>query len=108
VRKGRRAAAREGQDSRVAGPFCLCLLHQPDLLLRQAVQLIDQPVDLPVRGLDAAGEQSPLVLRAGEDRALCRSSMDCASFVMLVAGDRIEWGDEVRRGRNEMHIDLNK
>ena len=26
-------------------------LHNPDLLLRQAVQLIDQPVDLPVRGL---------------------------------------------------------
>ncbi len=40
-------------------------LHNPDLLFRQAIQLIDQPVDLPVRGLDAAGDQRPVVIRPG-------------------------------------------
>jgi hypothetical protein len=43
----------------------LASLHNLDLLLRQAVKLVDQSVDLPVRGLDATGEQRPLVLRAG-------------------------------------------
>jgi len=28
------------------------LFHNPDLVLRQAVQLLDQLVDLPVRGVD--------------------------------------------------------
>jgi len=41
-------------------------LHQPDLLLRQAVQLIDQPIDLPVRGLYPACDQRPLVLQGEE------------------------------------------
>ncbi len=39
-------------------------LHNLDLLFRQAVQLIDQPVDLSVRGLYPAGKQSPLMLLA--------------------------------------------
>ena len=37
-------------------------LRQPDLLFRETIQLIDQPVDLPVRGLDAAGEQGSVVI----------------------------------------------
>ena len=41
------------------------LLHNPDLLLRQPIQLVDQRVDLPVRGLDAPPQRRLLVGRAG-------------------------------------------
>lgn len=45
-------------------------LHNPDLLLCEAVQLLDQPVNLPVYSLDAAGDQRPLMLRAGGGESL--------------------------------------
>jgi len=38
-------------------------LHDPDLLLRQPVQLIHQPVDLPVGGFDLALEMGLFVRR---------------------------------------------
>ena len=62
--------------------------HNPDLLLRQPVQLIDQPVDLPVCGLDAAGEQSPLVLRAGGGESLMQIEHGLHQFHQpIVAGE---------------------
>lgn len=40
-------------------------LHDPDLLLREPVKLVDQGVDLPVNGLDAALQCRLLVGRLG-------------------------------------------
>jgi len=48
--------------------ICLALvgfLHNPDLLFRQPVKLVDQGIDLPVRGLDQAACQGRLFVRCG-------------------------------------------
>ena len=37
--------------------------------IREAIQLVDQSVDLPVLGLDVAGDQCPLMLRAGGEES---------------------------------------
>lgn len=38
--------------------------NNPNLLLTQAIQLIDQPIDLPIRGGDLGSEHALLVRRA--------------------------------------------
>jgi len=54
-----------------AGSFArLRSLHNPDLLFRQPIQLVDQDVDLPVRGLDLSLQGGLFVRRAGMGRAV--------------------------------------
>jgi len=39
--------------------------HETDFLLRQVVEVIDQPIDLPVGGVDLAPEVGLFVFRPG-------------------------------------------
>jgi hypothetical protein len=60
--------------------------HNPDLLLRQSVQLADQGVYLPVRGLDPALEGGLILGRAGIRRAVCggRASDSPGQIILLI------------------------
>lgn len=71
------------------------LLHNPDLLLSQSVQLVDQRVELPVRGLDQAACQGRFfVRRAGLGELFMQGehSLHLESYVIM-AGD-VLWAAE--------------
>jgi hypothetical protein len=64
-------------------------LNQPDLLFRQAVQLVDQPVDLPVRGFDAVAIRVFSGVRAGGGELPVQVELDRHQLHQPIVADDI-------------------